>query len=110
MDLFELKEKTHIVLVEWYSRWPEVKKLLGETSHTVIQVIEETDSIPDLVMSDNDPHFALKFYVQFRANYGFTHVTSPPFYVRTNGEVERAADNAKDILREGEEPHLGLLS
>lgn len=76
----------------------------------MIQVIEETDSIPDLVMSDNDPQFARKFYVQFRASYEFTQVTSPPFYVRTNGEVERAAHTAKDILREGEEPHLGLPS
>ena len=61
-DLFEFKKKTYIVLVDYYSRWIEVKQLTPQATTT--NVISRLKSafisfgIPEVIISDNGPQFA----------------------------------------------------
>ena len=55
-DPYDLKGRKCINLVDYYSRWFEIKELCDETSHAVIKALKEvfaTRRIPDVVMSDN---------------------------------------------------------
>ncbi|PFX11487.1 Uncharacterized protein K02A2.6, partial [Stylophora pistillata] len=112
-DLFDLKGKKHLIVVDYYSRWTEVKALPSELSESVIKALKEifsTHGIPDLLVSDNGPQFACKSFQLFASNYWFTHITSSPTYARANGEVERAVRTVKDILKKNDDPYLGLLA
>ena len=60
-DLFELDRKTYLVVVDYSSRWFEVRQLHSVTASAVIRVLCElfaTHGIPDTVISDNGPQYA----------------------------------------------------
>jgi hypothetical protein len=66
--------------------------------------------IPDIVMSDNGPQFSSELFSKFAATYGFIGTTSSPRYPQSNGEVERAVQTVKDLLKKNEDPYLALLT
>ena len=80
MDLFELDGKVYVIIVDYYSRWIEIK-MLNDQSSKVISTLKElfsTHGIPGLVISDNDPWFSADTFRQFTADYGFIHDTRSP--------------------------------
>ena len=112
-DLFELDKKTYIVVVDYYSRWIEIRRLLQTTSAHAIEALKSifsTHGIPDYVVSDNGPQFASRDFKDFELKYGFTHVTSSPMYPQSNGEAERAVQTAKNIMKKNVDQHLGFLA
>ncbi|XP_048582128.1 uncharacterized protein K02A2.6-like [Nematostella vectensis] len=112
-DLFELDRKTYIIVVDYTSRWFEVKELRSISSSAVIKVLQElfaTHGIPQVIMSDNSPQYASHEFSAFAREWGFNHATSLPNYPQANGEVERAVQTAKNILKKNADLHLGLLA
>ncbi|GFR99772.1 Pol polyprotein [Elysia marginata] len=76
MDLFDLHGKTDFLVVDYLSRWPEIRLLDSLTSAAVIirlKSIFASHGIPDLVVSDNGPQFASAEFRQFSLIFGFTH-------------------------------------
>jgi hypothetical protein len=60
MDLFDFQGKIYLV-VDYYSRWLEIKRLHSQTSDYVINILKElfaTHGIPEIVISDNGPQYA----------------------------------------------------
>ena len=113
MDLFELNGKLYLVIVDYYSRWVEFRKLTSLTSEHTFEVMKEvfaTHGIPDVIMSDNGPQFSAEAFAQFAKSYGFTHTTSSPRYPQANGEAERAVRTLKEILKKNDDPYLALLT
>ena len=75
MDLFELKGKTFLLVVDYHSRWPEIRILDHLTSSAVITRLKSifaTHGIPDIVISDNGPQFASTEFQRFTKEYGIT--------------------------------------
>ena len=113
MDLFEFNGRLYLVIVDYYSRWIEFRKLTSLTSEHTIVVMKEvfaTHGIPDVIMSDNGPQFSAEAFAQFAKSYGFTHTTSSPRYPQANGEAERAVRTLKEILKKNYDPYLALLT
>ncbi|XP_054765371.2 uncharacterized protein K02A2.6-like [Lytechinus pictus] len=113
MDLFEHKGKTFLIVVDYYSRWIEIKELQGHTSAAVISSRKEifaTHGIPDLVVSDNGPQFANENFRKLAEEYGFVHTTSSPRYPQANGEAERGVRTVKALLKKNHDINLALLS
>ena len=112
MDLLELFRKTYLLIVDYYSRWIELKLLHQLTSAAVIHQIKSvlaTHGIPDVIVSDNGPQFASSEFARFANDYGFTHVTSSPKYPQANGEAERAVRTVKQLLKKNKDPYIALL-
>lgn len=112
MDLFDLHGKTYLLIVDYYSRWPEIRLLDHLTSNTVITRLKSifaTHGIPELVISDNGPQFASHAFQNFAKEFGFTHTTSSPRYPQANGEAERAVQTVKNLLRKATDPYVALL-
>ncbi|KAK7100951.1 hypothetical protein V1264_023812 [Littorina saxatilis] len=65
--------------------------------------------IPDVVVTDNGSQFTSTEFRNFAAAWKFTHSTSSPYFPQSNGEAERAVQEAKKILAQ-EGPFLALLS
>ena len=57
----------------------------------------------------HSPQYRAEKYRQFAKDYGFTHVTSSPYYPQGNGEAERAVGTIKRLEKE-EDPYLALLA
>ena len=97
-DLFELAGKVYLIVVDYYSRWFEIRRLNDQSSSRVISVLKElfsTHGIPDIIVSDNGPQFSSDAFRLFTTEYDFIHVTSSPKYSRANGEFERAVRMVK---------------
>jgi hypothetical protein len=110
MDMCELQGKSYLVIVDYYSRYPEVIQMASTTSSLVIEAIKGVFSrhgIPMKVISDNGPQFNSHLFTQFAQEFGFTHRTSSPGYPQSNGLAERAVQTVKNILKKGEK-HLSL--
>ncbi|XP_030828454.1 uncharacterized protein K02A2.6-like [Strongylocentrotus purpuratus] len=113
MDLFELKGKSFLIVVDYYSRWIEVKQLQGQSTMAVISSLKEifaVHGIPDLVVSDNGPQFANENFRKLAEEYGFVHTTSSPRYPQANGEAERGVRTVKALLKKNDDIQLALLS
>jgi len=91
-DLFYFKGKTYLVVVDYFSQYPEVVLKLQDTTSkgliTTLKPIFARHGIPEIFISDNGPQFASHEMKQFASMYGFTHVTSSPHYPRSNGLAE----------------------
>ena len=115
-DIFALKGKQYISLVDHYSDFIEVGELPDTTSETIIQFFKQQFSrhgIPDCVVTDNAPQFVSRDIHEFSVDWEFEHVTSSPIYPKSNGKAESSVKVAKNLfkkaLKDGKDPWLALL-
>ena len=109
-DLFELEGAMYVVIVDYFSRFPEVIQLRSTTSRSVSNALKTVFSchgIPETLMSDNGPQYAS---TEFDTAYGFMHSTSSPYYPQSNGLAERTVKTVKKLLKESCDPSLALLT
>ena len=111
-DLFHIGKDNYIVVVDFYSRYPEYAKLESTTSSTVISHMKSIfarHGIPKVVCSDNWPQYSSIEFADFSRSYGFTHVTSSPGHPSGNGEAERAVRTVKELVKQAD-PYIALLN
>lgn len=112
MDIFTFERKDYLVVIEYYSRWIEIKKLTSLTSDSVItrlKAIFTTHGIPDIVVSDNGRQFISNEFCRFAKSWGFIQQTTNPYFAQENGMAERAVQTAKRLLLL-DDPEIGLLN
>ena len=61
-------------------------------------------------MSKCGPRFVSREMKEFAELYGFTLVTSSPYYPQSNGLAERTIKTIKELLQNSPDPYLALLS
>ena len=113
VDLFELNKDHYILMVDYFSRYPEAIKLSSTTSAAVITVMKSIfarHGIPEVVRSDNGPQFSAEEFTKFANCYGFQHVTSSPRYPQRNGQVERMVQTVKKMIQKSDDPYLAIMS
>ena len=89
-------------LVDYYSRFPEIRHLSSTRSANVISALTEIfacHGIPSEIVSDNGPQFSGAEFQQFAVKLGFRHITSSPRYPQGNGLVERCVQTVKAMLK-----------
>ena len=112
-DLFHLENKTYLITIDYFSRYPEVISLSFTTSKSVILALKTIFSrhgIPETVVSDNGPQYSSEEFKQFAQHYNFSHVTSSPHFPQCNGQAERGVNTVKKLLKNAKDPFLSLLS
>ena len=102
--------KEYILLVDYFSRFSEVKSTTTQSVVNTMKTIFARYSIPEILRSDNGPKFSYQEFAQFTEKYQFKHVTSIPHFPASNGQVERAVQTVKKLLKNSEDPFLALLS
>ena len=110
-DLFEFKG--NLLVVDYYSHYPEVIQLTATSSSSVISSMKSIFSrhgIPRTVVSDNGPQYNSAEMKDFASSYGFIHVTSSPHYCQSNGLAERTVKTVKGLLEQTTDPYLALLT
>ncbi|KAE8276916.1 Retrovirus-related Pol polyprotein [Larimichthys crocea] len=116
-DLFHCNGKDYLLVIDYYSNFPEIALLSNTTASTVIGHVKSIfarHGIPKTVVSDNGPCYNCKEWQQFANHYGFSHVTSSPQHAQANGKSEKGVHIIKQILKKTtdskSDPYLALLS
>ena len=115
-DLFYWNKMDFLVLVDYFSKFPIVRKLPNSTSQAVIQecskVFAELGK-PFIFRSDNGPCYSSDEFKRFMHKSSIRHTTSSPHYPQSNGLAESMVKVSKNLMKkaiaEGKEWYEGLL-
>ena len=112
-DLFHLNNSTYLIVVDYFSRYPEVIQLKSTTSANGMKALKSIFShhgVPSVFMDDNGPQFVSNEMKKFVDTYDFTLLMSSPHYPQSNGLAERTIQTIKELLQDSPDPYLSLLS
>lgn len=114
-DMFYLDGDSYLLVVDYYSRYPEIANLGVDTSaQNVVKQLKSIfarHGIPEYLVSDNGPKYTAKQFKEFVECYNFKHITSSPHYPRSNGAAERMVQTVKNLFKKNiGDPYLALLS
>ena len=101
-DIFHLDGNDFLLLVDYYSKFPEIQPLRDLTAHTVIEEMKgifARNGIPDTLMTDNARQFKCAEFREFERQWEFTHITSSPMCPQSNGQVERCIQTVKSLMK-----------
>lgn len=104
-DLFTYGSREFLLLVDSYSGFFDFRQLRQTSSREVIEHLKSwfaTHGIPLKLESDNGPQYASQEFRRFAKEWCFDHVTSSPYYPKSNGLAERFVQTAKNLLRKCE--------
>ena len=101
VDYFTLYNQDYLLVVDYFSKYPEVIQVSSKTSAATIKAMKATfarHGIPNIVVADNMPFNSVEFR-QFSKQWHFTINTSSPNYPQSNGLVERNVQTVKRLFR-----------
>ena len=104
-DIFCYKGRDYLLVVDYFSKYPEVARLTSKNSEAVILAMKDMfarHGIPERLIADNMPFSSLKFKT-FASDWEIEVVTSSPHYPKSNGLVERNVQTVKLLLRKADE-------
>ncbi len=110
-DICELNKQNYLVVVDYFSRNIEtayLKDMSGETTRAKLKNIFARWGCPNKLITDSGPKFSGRAFRQFSLEYDFKYITTSLHYTQANGEMERAVQTAKRILRQAD-PFLALM-
>jgi hypothetical protein len=102
-DFAEYGGKYYLLLVDAFSKWPEVHELHADSSsQKTVECMRRTFSthgIPRYMVTDNGPQFRSEEFQRFMGTNGIRHQLTPPYHPATNGQVERMVQQLKKSLK-----------
>ncbi|UYV69423.1 hypothetical protein LAZ67_6003537 [Cordylochernes scorpioides] len=117
IDIFQIESSKYLLIVDYFSKYPEIYQLQDMTTDTIIRRLKRTFSnfgIPETLVSDNGPPFFSKEFQNFTRTWNIVHVTSSPYHAQSNGMVERTVQTLKKLIKrcgeESTDPYLALLN
>ncbi len=84
-------QQNMMVIIDYYSSWPEVKLTSKHDAPTVVRWLEEVFSrqgYPEEIVSDNGPEFKSRVFTDFCHGAGIYHRRTPVYCPQQNGLVE----------------------
>ena len=89
---------TYLILVDAYSKWPEVVPMTSPTSSQTIMALSRLFSqhgIPEIIVSDNGSQFTSDHFEEHCHRTPLRHTRPPPSPPQSNGQAERFVDTFK---------------
>lgn len=105
-DFFYLKGRQNLLMIDYFSKYVELKPLNSTTAQTVMTVMKSifaTHGIPEELVSDGGPPFSSFSLQKFFQEWNIVHRITSPHFSRANGQIERAVQTIKKSLRKAEE-------
>lgn len=100
-DILEYESKSYLVMMDYFSKWIELKRIKKKDSREIIRVWIEIFSFLGVsreMIADNVPFNSFECK-DFAKRWGMEIVTSSPRYPKSNGQAESAVRIAKGILK-----------
>ena len=105
-DLFSLNGENYLLIVDYTSRFPIVKKLKSQTGKAVADMyclIMSEYGWPDTIVSDNGPCFVSQEFKDLLKLKSVVHITSSPHYQQANGLAEKYVQVVKNLFKKATE-------
>ena len=91
-----------LIAVDYVLKWIEAISCRNNDSKSVVKFLRENIlsrfGITRAIISDGDKHFCNKSFDSLMKKYGITHKVATPYHPQTNGQVELANKEIKQIL------------
>ena len=104
------------MIVDYYSRYPEVAELRDTKSLTIVNKCKSVFSrngIPEKVVSDKGPQYVSLKFERFEKKYSFDYKPVCPKYPLSGQKHKRAVQTVKSILKKCKEsnhdPYMAVL-
>lgn len=95
-------DKMFLVVVDAYSKWPEVFPVKNATSVETIDVLRTLfahTGLPQQLVSNGGSQFTSEDFQLFTKKNGIKHITTVLFHPATNGLAERFVQTFKESLK-----------
>lgn len=92
-DIFNHKGFALLLCVDYFKKYPEIRKLIKSFAR---------HRIPDVVVFDNGPQYASAEFAILTEKWDFKHITLIPDYVQSNGQTERTVQTVKNLLNKSQ--------
>jgi len=93
-----LNNKDYLVLIDAFTKWPEVTEMSKMNSVYLIDKLREIFGrfgLPNEIISDNGPQFRSNEFIEFCKQNGIVFYISLPFLPATNGAAENLVKSFK---------------
>ena len=99
-----------MVVVDAYSKFPEVVKLTTTTAGTItaLRDIFSRHGLPEILVSDNGSQFTSREFEKFCVNNGIVHRTSAAYKPSTNSQAERVVQILKSAIKQAQLTHTDV--
>ena len=100
-DLFEIRNSKYLLIVEYYSRFPILRKLASTTVRVLIQEMKAVFAelgVPSVIVSDGGPQYTSVEFKDFMKQWQIEHRVSSPRYPQSNGMAESYVQTMKASL------------
>ena len=97
-----MKEQYHLIVVDSFSKWPEVMKCKNPMYSSTIRFLHELFTrfdIPDTIVSNNGTQFTAKELKDFCKAFSIVPITTTLYHTRSNGLAERFVDTFKRAIK-----------
>ncbi|XP_039256274.2 uncharacterized protein LOC120332994 [Styela clava] len=109
-EIFYYKGKDYLLVVDYFSKYPEIARLQNKTSYSVMSAMKEIfarHGIPEKIVADNMP-FNSSNFLKFCRDWEIQIVTSSPNYPRSNGLAERFVQSNKNLLKKADDSNRDI--
>ena len=101
-DIFNLNRHNYLLIVDYNTKYPFIRKLREFSSKEVIDIIKQIfaeQRVPERLISDNRPHFSSQQFKEFTNGWDYEHITSSLKYPQSNGIAERWIQTIKGAMK-----------
>ena len=105
-DMFHFENESHLLIVDYTSRFPIVHKLMSTTAQQVasqMKLIFSEYGWPETIVSDNGPCYSPETFTKLMTDYSVNHITSSPHYQQSNSLVEKYVQIVKNLFYKAKE-------
>lgn len=118
IDIFQIKDQYYLLVVDYYSKYPEVVNLNKNlTSKNIIENLKQIfarHGIPQIVVSDSGTNLISDEYQKFAKEWNFQIIAASPHHQQSNGMAERTIQTIKKLIKKcsenNEDVNLALLA
>ena len=100
-DIFHFQNDSYLLIVDFTSQFPIVRKLKSMTAEHVASHFSEVFGEygwPDSLLTDNGPCYASHEFKQLMLDMSVNHITSSPHYPQSNGIAEKYVQIVKNLF------------
>ena len=99
--LFEYRSRDYVLVVDYYSKFIEIRHLQGKTAKSVahsIMSIFSVHGIAEEIIADNLP-FNSKYFKEFGKKNNIKITTISPTHSKSNGMAERSIQTKESVQK-----------
>ena len=116
-DIFHFEGNSYLLLVDYTSCFPIMRKLRSITAQHITDNIKQIFAkyrCPNALVSDNRPCYASKTFKQLMKEYQVNNITSSPHYLQSNSLAKKYVQIVKNLFHmakeEGQDLHKSLMT